>query len=201
MNKFEQRSKNSYNKKATNYEGTFDGKFTVKFKNLLLDSVRIPGNGNVADIACGNGRLLKMLADKQSFHGYGADISDRMIEQAKALNPDMEFYVAGCDKLPFKDSAIDVMTVCAAFHHFPDVEKFAAEAKRTVKSGGTLYIAEVYLPAVLRVICNPFIRLSKAGDVKFYSPKEIVGLFEKKGFSAERVSIDGMTQVVALNRK
>ncbi len=31
MNKYEQRSKNSYNKKAKNYDSTFDGKFTVKF--------------------------------------------------------------------------------------------------------------------------------------------------------------------------
>lgn len=200
MNKFEQRSRDSYNKKSENYEETFDGKFTVKFKNMLLDFVCIPGGGNAADIACGNGRLLKMLADNKSFCGYGVDISERMIEQAKALNPTMEFYVSGCDKLPFGDNLIDVMTVCAAYHHFPDIEKFAAEAKRTVKPGGAVYIAEVYLPTILRAVCNPFIGFSKAGDVKFYSPKEIVGLFEKNGFSTEKVIIDGMTQLVILRR-
>lgn len=124
----------------------------------------------------------------------------KMVEQAKLLNPDMHFYVADCEQLPFDANTIDIMTVCAAFHHFPDIEKFADEAKRTLKPGGTLYIAEVYLPAVLRVICNPFVRLSKAGDVKFYAPKEITALFEKRGFSAQNVLIDDMTQLVVLRK-
>ena len=34
MNKYEMRSKISYDKKAENYDSTFDGKFTVKFKEL-----------------------------------------------------------------------------------------------------------------------------------------------------------------------
>jgi len=35
MKSFEQKSINSYNEKADNYDNTFDGKFTVKFKQLL----------------------------------------------------------------------------------------------------------------------------------------------------------------------
>lgn len=92
------------------------------------------------------------------------------------------------------------MTVSAAFHHFPDIEKFAAEAERTVRHGGMICIAEVYLPDVLRVICNPFVRLSRSGDVRFYSPKEIVSLFEARGFSEDSVLLDGMTQLVTLRR-
>ena len=60
MNKFEQRSKESYNKKAEKYDSTFDGKFTSKFKNMIFNNLNIPNNSNVVDIACGNGRLLKM---------------------------------------------------------------------------------------------------------------------------------------------
>ena len=39
MNKFEQRSKKSYDKKAENYELTFDGKFTAKFKKMIYEAV------------------------------------------------------------------------------------------------------------------------------------------------------------------
>lgn len=201
MNKFEQRSKDSYNKKAEKYEETFDGKFTVKFKNILFNTLSITDNSRVVDIACGNGRLLQMLANKWSFHGYGVDISDKMISQAKMLNPSMNFYVAGCEKLPFEDNFIDIMTVCASFHHFPDVEKFAKEANRVIKQNGLIYIAEVYLPRVLQIIFNPFVRFSRAGDVKFYSPKEIINLFEKNGFCVENVKIDGIIQIVSLYKK
>lgn len=201
MNKYEQRSKLSYDKKAENYDSTFDGKFTIKFKEMMYKAVTINSDDTVADIACGNGSMLHKMAEKTDFCGYGVDISEKMIEQAKKLNPDMKFYVGGCDKLPFEKDEIDVMTVCAAFHHFPNVEKFAAEAGRVIKSNGMLYIAEVYLPAFLRVICNPFIKFSKAGEVRFYAPSEIVSLFENNGFAASGVEIDGRVQIVKLKRK
>ena len=73
---YEKRSKNSYNKKAENYDSTFDGKFTVKFKRMMCESVCVNANDTVVDVACGNGRLLNMLAEKNSFYGYGIDISD-----------------------------------------------------------------------------------------------------------------------------
>lgn len=200
LNKFEKRSKISYDKKAGNYDKTFDGRFTEKFKRILVESVCIPDGGAVADIACGNGKLLKMLSENHSFKGFGADISDKMVEEAGKLNPSMEFYAAGCEKLPFEDNSMDVMTVCAAYHHFPDAEAFAREAKRTIKQGGLIYIAEVYLPAALRAVCNPFVKFSKAGDVKFYSTKEIEELFLKNGFSREKALTDGITELVVMRK-
>lgn len=201
MNKFEQRSISSYDKKAENYDLTLDGKFTEKFKEILLNSVSITPDDKVADIACGNGRLLHMLAEKNSFSGFGVDISEKMVEQAGKANPDMTFFVAGCDQLPFKEDEIGVMTVCAAFHHFPDVKSFAKEAGRVIKKDGMLYIAEVYVPAIIRVICNPFVKFSRAGDVKFYSPNEIVSLFLNHGFVLIDIEISGTVQMVRLQRK
>ena len=201
MNIYEKRSKNSYDKKAENYDSTFDGKFTVKFKRMMCETVCINANATVVDVACGNGRLLNMLAEKNSFNGYGVDISDKMIEQAKKINPNMNFSVAGCEELPFENEKIDVITVCAAFHHFPNIQKFAEEAERVMKKEGILYIAEVYLPTILRVMCNPFVKFSKAGDVKFYSPNEIVSLFEKNGFVKNGIEINGKVQIIKLQRK
>lgn len=71
MNKYEQRSKISYDKKAKNYDSTFDGKFTVKFKELMIKSVSINPNDTVADIACGNGSLLHKLTEKILFTVMG----------------------------------------------------------------------------------------------------------------------------------
>lgn len=93
------------------------------------------------------------------------------------------------------------MTVCAAFHHFPNIQKFAEEAERVIKKGGTLYIAEVYLPVIIRVISNPFVKFSKAGDVKFYSPNEIFSLFENNRFVKDDVEINGKVQMIKLKRK
>lgn len=200
MNIYEKRSQITYDKKAKNYDSTFDGKFTKKFKEMLDKSVDIKVNDTVLDVACGNGRLLQQFAKKAPIKGFGVDISENMIEEAKKLNPNMEFYVAGCENLPFEEGEIDVMTVCAAYHHFPDVIGFAKEAKRVTRNDGRLYIAEICIPALFRVICNPFVKFSKAGDVKIYSSKEIVRLFEMNGFVSEGVEIKGFVQVVKLRK-
>lgn len=102
MNKFEKRSRVSYDRMAPKYDSTFDGRFTLKFKKLLADKLVISEDTVLADVACGNGRLLKMLSDKGLKHGYGTDISPEMTAQAKTLNPDMIFYACGCDQLPLK---------------------------------------------------------------------------------------------------
>ena len=125
---------------------------------------------------------------------------ENMIEEARIINPNMKFYVSGCEKLPFSQEEIDIMTVCAAYHHFPNVDAFAKEASRVIKNNGMLYIAEICLPSFIRVICNPFIKFSKAGDVKIYSSKEIVELFESNGFRVKDIKIKGIVQLIILQK-
>ena len=128
------------------------------------------------------------------------DVSEEMIKASSAKYPSMEFQVAGCEKLPFDDCSIDIITVSAAYHHFPDVDSFAGEAERVLKPGGVLYIADVYLHWLLRLIVNPFVPLSRAGDVRFYSPDEINQNFTKRSFEPLGVKEDGRIQLVMLRR-
>jgi ubiquinone/menaquinone biosynthesis C-methylase UbiE len=200
MNKFERRSERSYQKKADHYDDTFDGRFTLEFKEKLLKIVAIPAGGRVLDVACGNGRLLQMLAVKHRFEGYGIDISGKMAENAGRLNPAMVCKQAGCDAIPFEKDFFDVITVCAAYHHFPDVKGFAKEASRVLKPGGMLYIAEVYYPPLLRTLCNPLIKFSPAGDVRFYGPEEITELLQATGFKKEALNISGHIQIVSARK-
>ena len=200
MNKFEKRSKEAYDEKAAGYDTSFEGQFTVRFKELLLDAVRIKPNDKVLDIACGNGRLLRMFAERQTFNGYGADISENMIEQAKKLNPDMQFSVGNCEQIPLPDQTCDVITVSAAYHHFPHVNLFSNEAYRLLKTGGSIYIADVYYPTAIRLICNPFVPLMKDGDVKFYSPAQIIQTLNKAGFQKATYTIHEHIQFVSARK-
>jgi ubiquinone/menaquinone biosynthesis C-methylase UbiE len=123
-----------------------------------------------------------------------------MVRAARRDLPYMTFRTAPADKLPFDDGFFDVVTVCTAFHHVPDVEAFAREAHRVLVPGGALYIAEVYYPRWLRVLANPFIRLHPSGDVRLYSPREIEGVLQDNGFSTEPAMIEGKIQIVAANK-
>ena len=201
MNKFNVKSKTTYNKLADNYDNSFDGKFTQKFKQLLVENLVLQENNRVLDVACGNGSLLALLNKQKKLTGFGIDISDQMIKNAAISNPDMEFQVAGCEAIPFKNDSMDIITVCAAYHHFPDVKVFAREVKRVLKTNGTIYIAEVYLNSFLRFICNPFLPFSKAGDVRFYSPNQIAGNFNQIGFVKTDVIISNSVQIIVMQKK
>lgn len=174
---------------------TFDGKFTAKFKEYLLEEITVESNRNILDVACGNAMFLKMLSNKYDIHGYGIDISEKMIQNARKRCPDMTFEISPCEHTPFDNQMFDIVTVCAAYHHFPDTKAFAKEVSRIIKPKGLLYIAEIYYPLIVRAIFNPLVPLSKAGDVKFYSPKEIQSNFEEFGFKMVNFKKKGHIQI------
>jgi len=195
MNKFNERNIRAYDKKADNYDNTQDGKFTEKFKSLLLSNIAVKEGDSVLDVGCGNGTLLSRMAKMKTIQGFGTDISPQMIKCATSRYPELTFAVSDCEKIPFDDDSIDIITVCAAYHHFPNVNAFVVEAKRLLKRGGSLYIAEVYMPHALRQVANIFLPFSKEGDVKFYSPKEIERTFSKDDFRLVNTVISGHIQI------
>jgi SAM-dependent methyltransferase len=199
MNKFSEKSRKSYNAIADCYDDTFDGKFTLEFKHRLLKEIHT-GRGPVFWMSLRQRRTLKMLEDRFGILGYGTDTPEKMIENAAARNPEMVFRAAGCEDIPFESQSFELLTVCAAYHHFPDVGAFAAEAHRLLKPGGYLFIADVYYSAFPRFLCNLVLPLSKAGDVRFYSPEEIVEVFERMGFKEVKTAINGRIQIVALQK-
>ena len=183
MNKKEEQSKEAYNKMARDYNNTFDGRFTRFFKNELIANINLKENDAVLDVACGTGELLNDLNDKCPIKGVGIDISDEMIRVAKSKYGKFEFIESSCTPLPFDENKFDVLTVSASFHHFPYPDEFAKEAYRVLKPGGTLYVAEVWLPFPIRQICNLlFLPFYNAGDVKIYHSKELIKIFDKAGF-------------------
>lgn len=200
MKTVEEKSREFYNQIANGYDNTFEGKFTEEFKELLLGEIRLNPNSSVLDVACGNGTLLKMLAEKFDIRGCGVDISEKMIENARAKCPSMKFAVSRCDNMPFEEEMFEAITVCAAYHHFSDTTAFAKEACRLLKPRGMLYVAEPYYPFIIRAICNPFVPLMKAGDVKFYSPRDIKANFETLGFKQMRFKKQGHIQVFAMQK-
>ena len=201
MNRFERRSRIAYDKKAADYDSSFEGKFTENFKTFLLDVVPLQNGFHVLDVACGNGRLLKQFAEKADIIGYGVDLSENMIREAKQLNPDMTFCVGTCDEIPFADQTFDAITVSASYHHFPHVARFASEAYRLLKNGRTITIAEVYYPAVVRILCNPLVPLMKDGDVRFYSPREIMQTLGNAGFQDQTFFTRDNIQIVRATKR
>ena len=198
MPDFNERSRRAYNAKADGYEDSREGLYTGGLQKLLLAEMKWDKNQSVLDVACGDGRFLASVFKRKPIKGFGIDISEKMAARAAAKNPGMEFYVSGCEKMPFPDASMDIITVCAAYHHFPDTAAFAEEARRIVKPGGSLYVADMYMPSFVRVLLNPFVPfLLRDGDVKIYSPDEIIKTFERFGFVKINLKITGNVQILS----
>lgn len=195
------KSRESYNKKAHDYENTMDGRFTRPMRQLLLNTVSVRGGQRVLDVACGTGDLIATLAKKAGISAYGIDIAEQMIGVAKTANPNVSYSVSPACPLPFSESSLDIITVSAAFHHFEEPQRFADECMRVLSDGGTVYIGEFYYPPLIRVLFNPLLPLLKAGDVKLYSERELTSFFVWAGFKELDVKRDGKCVVFPFRKK
>lgn len=197
MHKKEAESRNAYNKIADTYDETFDGRFTRVFKDMLTARTVLKENDRVLDVACGNGELLARLNEKCPIRGTGLDISEEMVKVAMKRHPGFEYIVSSCAPMQFADGTFDAITVSASFHHFPDPGLFAREAYRVLKAGGSLYIAEPYYPAFIRILMNVFfLPIYNAGDVKVYSPKELSRIFTAANFAGKSIQREGIVQLL-----
>lgn len=113
-----------FDKRAESYDEGFEGRSSRKFYDLITGSVEITDGMNVLDIGCGTGTILYRLAQENSINGFGIDVEEKMLEQAKKKCPGMDFRLCSCDDTPFEGGTFDVIIACMAYHHFPDKEGF-----------------------------------------------------------------------------
>ncbi|MCI8561610.1 MAG: methyltransferase domain-containing protein [Dorea sp.] len=188
MNKKTEQSRIAYNKIASEYDMSKEGQYTRFHIKELSDTIDLSEGDIVLDVACGTGTLLGELSKKAKIQANGIDVSENMILAAKMRHPDMKFEAKPCYPLEWKDESIDIITVCCAFHHFDDPQRFVNECKRVLKKKGAVYIADPNFGTLLRIFANKFwFPFSKSGDVRLYSQKELETIFYNSGFKTVQV--------------
>lgn len=184
MGRKSEESRDLYNKIAFEYDKSSEGLYTAFHIKELVNSIELRDSDAVLDVACGNGSLLGKLSDAAKICAYGIDFSEKMITVARKRYPEIAFKVQSCCPLEFKDGSLDVITVCCSFHHFETPQRFTDECHRVIKRNGRVYLADPYFSPLVRFMANNLVfRVSKKGDVRVYSEKELKGFFYKAGFS------------------
>ncbi len=99
-------------------------------------------NLRVADIGCGTGATTALL---QGFgvQPFGLDLSPNMIQQARILNPTLEFTTGSMTELDITDSGVGGICAWYSIIHIPDdhLPKVFAEFERVLTPGGLLLLA------------------------------------------------------------
>lgn len=188
MKRKTEESRLAYNRIASEYDTSPEGRYTRFHIEELANTIDLRDGDVVLDVACGNGTLLGELSKRASIQANGLDISENMIHAAKTRYPHMSFKVQPCYPLEWGDESVDVITVCCAFHHFDNPQGFADECRRVLKKNGSVYIADPNFGALLRFFANTlWYCVSKSGDVRVYSAKELEAIFRRSGFQDVQV--------------
>lgn len=95
----------------------------------------------VADIGCGNGRLLRNLPSNVQY--IGIDLTERLLEKARKKYPSGQFLKGDILHIPLENESIDITFCIAVLHHIPSKElreKAVQELKRITKRDGKIIL-------------------------------------------------------------
>ncbi len=107
----------------------------------FIERVRTLPEGRILEIGSGGGFLKELLPQV-----YTSDILPL---------PNLD----GCfsaEDLPFEENSLSAIFMLNVFHHIPSVEKFLAEAQRTLKPGGVIFMIEPANTPVSKFIYQRF---------------------------------------------
>jgi ubiquinone/menaquinone biosynthesis C-methylase UbiE len=135
---------------APKYDAFWGQRYLDRTHQLMLDAVSHSGAGvpgAILDVGCGTGRLLeKAAALWPNARLVGVDPAQRMVEVARERIPGATIAVAGAEKLPVSDAAVNLVLSCVSFHHWKDRALGLREAARVLPPGGRLCLADVTVP-------------------------------------------------------
>lgn len=120
----------------------------------LLDLLQPQPGWRVLDVAAGAGHTAHALA-RHAASVVAADLIPSMAAKARALAlekglSNLAVLAADAGALPFAAGSFDLVTVRLAPHHFPDIGRFLAEARRVLPPGGRLAVVDNVVPGSLR---------------------------------------------------
>lgn len=106
-----------------------------------------PADGALLDLGCGRGdRLAAAAAAFPGLRLRGIDSDGDMVGLARSRAPGADIRLADAACLPFEKEEFDIALCECSLSLFPEPEKSLSEARRVLKMGGRLVLAELFTP-------------------------------------------------------
>jgi ubiquinone/menaquinone biosynthesis C-methylase UbiE len=147
----------------------------------VIAQLRAHSSARVADIACGTGILADRI--ERELHPaevYGVDMSEGMLNQARARSTGVQWLRGPAEQLPFDDGSLDAVVTTSAFHFF-DQPSALRDFHRVLAPGGLAAVST--LSARQRLLQGP--STSRWKVAHHPSPAEMRRLFEGAGFTVD----------------
>ncbi|MDD3374745.1 MAG: methyltransferase domain-containing protein [Candidatus Omnitrophica bacterium] len=117
---------------------------------MLIELSKVSENDTVLDVACGPGLVACEFA-KVAREVKGIDITEKMIEQAKARQKERGLTNISWDigtvlPLPYESESFSAVVTRYSFHHFLEPRDVLDEMIRVCRTGGVVLVADAVLP-------------------------------------------------------
>lgn len=107
----------------------------------ILDYARMAPHQSVLDVACGTGVLELHLLKRKPCQIHAIDLSEQMIEQAKAKFTDTCIHFEVADFLSMQKGEYDLVIIHNAYPHFLNKKALVQTVFRMLKAGGRFVVA------------------------------------------------------------
>jgi SAM-dependent methyltransferase len=107
---------------------------------VLRDMIGNVSGARVLDLGCGFGAFARWAADAGARHVLGIDLSQRMLERARALTaaPNIEYRCSDLESLALAEDAYDIVYSSLAFHYIEDFGRLTAAIRHGLVGSGRL---------------------------------------------------------------
>jgi SAM-dependent methyltransferase len=152
----------------------------------LLDrfAARVAGKGVVCDLGCGPGHVARYLHGRGA-EVFGIDLSPAMLEQARQINPGIEFREGNMSALDLPDGVLAGIVAFYSIIHIPreDVAVVLQEMRRVLQPGGLLLLAFHRGSDVVHL--DEWWGQAVSLDFAFFERDEMEGYLRQAGFAIE----------------
>lgn len=127
----------------TNLSYPHTREYTAYLDQALLGQLPAAGLGDVAEICCGRGEAVELVAGRFK-RAIGVDISLNMLRAARKDHhaANLAFIQGDATRLPLADCAFDSVFMLGGIHHVNDRAALFREVARILKPGGRFYFRE-----------------------------------------------------------
>ncbi len=156
----------------------------TNFIRRLKDTVALCF-GSVLDVGCQRGAYIFHLKNNTNVTDIvGVDISEVVISQAKAFQPDIKFVVGDISNLPFRSGSFDTVIASEILEHLSVLEPAVSELLRVAKE------------QVIISVPNEPKTIKDKTHLRFFEKEDLIKLFQ--GYEVEFIETKALNHIVRI---